>query len=427
MRFYWPIAKIDAEERMVWGYASTEAVDEQGETVTRAALAAALDDYMRFANIREMHQNSAVGIAREATIDDRGLYLAAKIVDEEAWKKVVEGVYKGFSIGGRVTARDHADRRTITGLALNEISVVDRPANPEAVFDCWKRAASAAAGDMTQATRDPHDPLDYADPGYQPDGKQRYPLDSERHIRAAWAYIHQAHNAGRYTPGQLARIKSRIVAAWQAHIDAAGPPAAAAASAEPDTARKGLIELARLARLGVELAWLSDHIALEAALDGDASPSPDHLQEIIGALSDFIEARVAAASAGLIGGGKAPVAAPDFAAMARAGALRKAAARPPAPDLAPLATGLARLADQLVPRLDALQKRVDDIAATPLPPQAAARGFAGLTKRDDGFGGLATDGDIVAALARMTDEERTLTLIKAAHATPITASGGYRR
>ena len=34
MRFYWPIAKVDAEQRMVWGYASTEAEDDQGETVT---------------------------------------------------------------------------------------------------------------------------------------------------------------------------------------------------------------------------------------------------------------------------------------------------------------------------------------------------------------------------------------------------------
>src|SRR3954469_15185896 len=118
MRFYWPITKVDAEQRMVWGYASTEALDEQGEIVKREVLEAALGDYMRFANIREMHQPSAVGVAQEAVVDNRGLYLAAKIVDNEAWGKVVQGVYKGFSIGGRVTARDPANRHVITGLAL---------------------------------------------------------------------------------------------------------------------------------------------------------------------------------------------------------------------------------------------------------------------------------------------------------------------
>src|SRR4051812_13106038 len=126
MRFYGTITKIDAEHRMVWGYASTEAEDSQGEIVRRDALEAALADYMRFANIREMHRPSAVGIATEAALDDKGLYLGAKIVDDDAWEKVVEGVYKGFSIGGRVTSRDPADRTIITGVSLTEISVVDR-------------------------------------------------------------------------------------------------------------------------------------------------------------------------------------------------------------------------------------------------------------------------------------------------------------
>jgi phage head maturation protease len=412
MRFYWPIAKIDAQERMVWGYASTEALDDQGETVTRAALAAALDDYMRFANIREMHQPSAVGVATGAEIDDKGLYLAARIVDDEAWRKVAAGVYKGFSIGGRVTARAPADRRTITGLQLTEISVVDRPANPEAVFDCWKRAA--AAPDRREPAADPHDRIDYADPGYQPDGKPRYPLDSARHIRAAWAYIHQAHNARPYTPAQLARIKSRIVAAWRAEIDPHGPPSAATAARGPEAVRKGLLEVGRLAQLIAELDWLSDRIALEAALEADDSPLPAQLQQIIAELCDFIEALLAEESAELIAGDEAPLS-PAFAALSRAGVLRKAAAR----DRAPLVDGLTKLAGELVPRLDRLQQRVEQIAQTPLPPQAAARGFTALAKRDDGFAAAPPESDVVDALARLSDEERTLLLIKAAHATPL--------
>ena len=257
MRFYWPIAKVDAEQRMVWGYASTEAADEQGETVTRGALAAALDDYMRFANIREMHRPSAVGVAKEAELDDKGLYLGAKIVDADAWAKIVEGVYKGFSIGGRVTARDPADRSVITGLRLTEISVVDRPANPEAVFDCWKRSAA---------------------------------------------------------PDRPAPATERLV---------------------------------------------------------------ERVEKLCGLL-DMLLARD------------------------------------------PGVGDVGKLSDALVPRLEALQKRVDDIARTPLPPQTAARGLAlsAFGKRDD-VGPIGAH-DVVAALARMTDEERTLTLIKAAHASPVT-------
>ena len=472
MRFYWPIAKVDAEQRMVWGYASTEAEDDQGETVSREALAAALDDYMRFANIREMHQPSAVGIAKEAAIDDKGLYLGAKIVDEDAWQKVVEGVYKGFSIGGRVTARDSGDRRLITALRLTEISVVDRPANPEAMFDCWKLsngpatggsmatnaapigtpvqiwdcgvighrhlvkaealrcleghepADAATAGDdpadaAASGADDPYGAVVYADPGYRPDGKKRYPIDTERHIRAAWAFIHQPNNARGYTAGQVERIKARIVAAWQAKIDRDGPPATVSEHGHPaERARKSLAEFGRLAQIIIDLDWLYDYIAIDAATEADGSPLAPRLQGTIAELCDFLRTVVAEESAEIVdvSDGSADA---DLAAMATADNLRKARRA----DFAPVASGLAKLAGEIVPRLDALQKRVEEIARTPLPPQTIARGFAGISKRDDGGNSLPPDEDIVAALARMSDEERTLTLIKAAHANPITPPG----
>lgn len=134
-----PIMKIDEEQRMVWGYASTEARDHQGETILRSAIEAALPEYMLWRNIREMHQPSAVGTAEEATPDAKGLWLGAKVVDDRAWLKCKSKVYKGFSIGGRVTARDNIDRSIVTGLELTEISLVDRPANPDAMFTAVKR------------------------------------------------------------------------------------------------------------------------------------------------------------------------------------------------------------------------------------------------------------------------------------------------
>lgn len=135
LSFYAPIEKTDEEKRMVYGYASTEALDSQGEIVKKDALKSAIDDYMRFANIREMHQPSAVGKTKQAQIDSKGLYIAVKVIDDNAWKKVKEGVYNGFSIGGRV--KQMVDNE-ITDLTLAEISLVDRPANPEAIFDVFK-------------------------------------------------------------------------------------------------------------------------------------------------------------------------------------------------------------------------------------------------------------------------------------------------
>ena len=135
VNLYAPIEKTDEELRMVYGYASTEAIDSQGEIVEKEALAEALTDYMKYANIREMHQPSAVGKTKQANLDKKGLYISVKVVDDNAWKKVKEGVYNGFSIGGRVLQM--VDNK-ITNLKLAEISLVDRPANPEAVFDVYK-------------------------------------------------------------------------------------------------------------------------------------------------------------------------------------------------------------------------------------------------------------------------------------------------
>jgi hypothetical protein len=74
----------------------------------------------------------------------------------------------------------------------------------------------------------PYGDVQYADPGYQKDGKKRYPIDTEEHIRAAWSYINKSKNCSQYTPEQCAHIKSKIVSAWKAKIDKAGPEGAKA-------------------------------------------------------------------------------------------------------------------------------------------------------------------------------------------------------
>ena len=61
-------------------------------------------------------------------------------------------------------------------------------------------------------TKKPYGDVPYADPGYQADGKKRYPLTADK-VQAAWSYINQADNARKYTAEQLALIKGRIKAA----------------------------------------------------------------------------------------------------------------------------------------------------------------------------------------------------------------------
>lgn len=132
---FFTITKRDDSERIVEGYCSTEALDHDGEIVKISAMRDAWDDYFQYSTLREMHQPSAVGKVLTGTFDDKGCYITAKVVDPVAWEKVVEGVYKGFSIGGKKLKKI---RNEIHKLLLAEISLVDRPNNGEAQIELFK-------------------------------------------------------------------------------------------------------------------------------------------------------------------------------------------------------------------------------------------------------------------------------------------------
>ena len=148
--FFLPLTKVEKNKDgsvTVSGYASTPALDLDGEIVSLDAIKAALPGYWEWRNIREMHQPSAVGVGQEASVDAKGLFLRSKITDREAAKKCLDGVYKGYSIGGRKLAKTG---NTITEIDLIEISVVDRPANPECKIEVAKRAGIAAPAHLVK-------------------------------------------------------------------------------------------------------------------------------------------------------------------------------------------------------------------------------------------------------------------------------------
>lgn len=140
LHFFLPFGKVEKTDdgcRMVSGYASTPTLDLDGEIITLECVKDALPDYMEWRNVRQMHQPLAVGVAKEANVDDVGLFLRAKIVDPACVKLIDEGVLKGYSVGGKKIKQDG---NTITQMELIEISVVDRPANPDCRIEVMKNA-----------------------------------------------------------------------------------------------------------------------------------------------------------------------------------------------------------------------------------------------------------------------------------------------
>ena len=101
-----PISKVDEEQRIVTGIATTEALDSQGDIVDYEASKKAFSEWK--GNIREMHNPIAIGKGIDVQFDDKNkaVIVSAKISEsadgQNAWVKVQEGILAGFSIGGRV-------------------------------------------------------------------------------------------------------------------------------------------------------------------------------------------------------------------------------------------------------------------------------------------------------------------------------------
>ena len=146
LRLSMPFSKVDKERRTVSGFATLDNLDKQDDIVTTEA---SLKAFKKFrGNIREMHQPSAVGKMVSFKEDKyydaesekmySGVVVSAYISKgaQDAWEKVLDGTYTGFSIGGRMNKWDDGydekmDKqiRIIKDYDLVELSLVDSPAN----------------------------------------------------------------------------------------------------------------------------------------------------------------------------------------------------------------------------------------------------------------------------------------------------------
>ena len=136
---YASILKYDENEDgtlMVYGNATDDSLDLDQQICDPAWLEKAMPDWFTSGgNIREMHGPSAAGVAKEYENKNGKHIIGVHVVDPLAVKKVKTQVYRGFSVGIKAprVVRDNkaANGRIIDG-SIIEVSLVDRPANPNA-------------------------------------------------------------------------------------------------------------------------------------------------------------------------------------------------------------------------------------------------------------------------------------------------------
>jgi phage head maturation protease len=467
MRLYGNIQKVDTEQRMVFGYASTEATDAHGESVLKSAIEDALDDYLEFANIREMHQLSAVGTTEEASVDDKGLYIGAKIVDDIAWGKVTSGVYKGFSIGGKTLARDPDDKKIITKVRLDEISLVDRPSNPEARFDVWKAAGSAQEDDMAKK-----DQLlgstSAAAMAVPQAAKAPSAIDAQQlektatgaaaeDANGAVAATTEGTETSAETTGGVAKTTSEGNVAegseTAAETEAASVDpitkattaldkidAAVAAVTKTDDLEKGLYAVGRFAEVLESISNLAQNAEYEAEMEADNSPVPAKLRDWVKAGAAIFKDMAKEEVDELVAAGNVKKAAAAEAITGQTAATGTEDLHKVTSERNDLAKALAEKDEaltKLADRIEPLAKTVEDLVATnadlakrlatveaqPAPAKTAGAAAA-ISKEEDASGSASleksvpSEEDIAKVLAAMSDEDRALLLIKASRQLP---------
>lgn len=153
LKLFVPLSKIDEEKRLVYGIATAEQPDRSGEvcdyettkpyyqkwsdTIHKAS------DGRSLGNLRAMHGKVAAGKIQDIIFDDdnKRIEICAKVVDDNEWKKVLEGVYTGFSQGGAYVKRwNDEENPAVKRYTANptEVSLVDLPCLPTATFQLVK-------------------------------------------------------------------------------------------------------------------------------------------------------------------------------------------------------------------------------------------------------------------------------------------------
>jgi hypothetical protein len=374
-----PLAKVDLDQRLVTGVATAETPDRSGEIFDYvsskphfekwSAEAAAASGGKSLGAVRAMHGSVAAGKLTDIAFDDdaRRIAVCAKIVDDDEWRKVQEGVYTGFSQGGRYVKRwaDPDTGLTRYTAEPHEISLVDLPCVPDATFDVVKGGVVEKRGFAPRAEQidtsldedlDPSDEaLDADKAGFataprEKDAEQGVAMpDGAYPIRSAKDVENSVRDY--YRSGKKADVKAHIIARAKA-IGAEG--------ALPD----GWTETADKA------AGLSGR--------GTAAHAPNALAKAAAALTN--------------------AALKLDRATAENASLRKAL-------------------DDLAPTLADMKKRVAALEAQPLPAKAALRS---ITKADDTADEtLVSADDAVRRLASLPAHERALALTKLSLANPV--------
>lgn len=164
LQMFIPLTKVDAEKRLVYGIATCEKMDRSKQICDYETTKPFYQKWSEgiekasggksFGNVRAMHGKSAAGKITELVFNDEAkqIEVCSKVVDDNEWNKVLEGVYTGFSQGGSYVKvwKDSEGNERYTADPI-ELSLVDIPCLPDATFTMVQMAKGGALEEVQKA------------------------------------------------------------------------------------------------------------------------------------------------------------------------------------------------------------------------------------------------------------------------------------
>lgn len=269
-----------------------EAWSKSSSDTTKAAGQAVSYGNIRAQHGREGSGNAAGTIAEPITFDDkdRSIRTRIKVVDQDACRKVAEGVYRGLSVRGRLVGKKWKDgqyyRYTVDPV---EFSLVDKPANPNATITVVKADGSTEVRKVADAKtkRVAGKDLTASSFAYVGDPEKtetwKLPVMDASHTRNALARLDQTEGI---PADKKASVKSKIMrAARRFGIDAKSL----------DEEKKGAFvgtgmgSVSSLACLLDQLFYLRDTTLFEADAEDDDSEIPERLSELLETAAEILK------------------------------------------------------------------------------------------------------------------------------------------
>jgi hypothetical protein len=396
------LTKVDVAKKLIYGTFTAEVVDKSGEVADYETTKKAMQEWSAdiekasqgksLGNIRKMHGKEVCGKAVEIVYDDANKAIHGCVeADDVTINEADKGFLNGFSIGGSYAKKwadpVHKGKTRFTPV-IAEISVVDNPCVPDAVFSAIKDASfTVVKEDGTEelrkfAPKEVEKELSLKQVWQADDGSTHETKDAA--VKA---------NAAIMAKGAAKGVQDILDKADKAEDDNDNKEEAApedkkkgkikmkAKKAADGELEKGLGQVARLACIIEDLNWLATDMEWEQEYEGDKSKAAKWVKQTIVDLIEILkevvieetdemtvenaagltENQVAAlrkVAGEVLKEWKAPVVSTKSDELQKVSAERDA-----------LAKQLADLTPQIEAKFDALTKRIKVLEAQPAPDE----------------------------------------------------------